>query len=52
MLIEKLIKRKDEYMISGIGGKGEFFFSFWSPPSSFLSFFLFDRKLESLFPTK
>jgi hypothetical protein len=25
---EKIIKRKDEYMILGIGGKGEFFFSF------------------------
>jgi hypothetical protein len=44
MFIERLIKRKDEYMISGIGGKGEFFFSLWLSSIPFSLFFLFDRK--------
>jgi hypothetical protein len=39
MLIEKLIKRKDEYMISGIGGKGEFFSLSGRPPLPFSLFF-------------
>ena len=37
--------KKYEFRILGLGGKGEFFFSFWPPLSSFLSFFIFDRKL-------
>jgi hypothetical protein len=49
MSIEKLIKEEEEEeeegMISSFfRGKDVFLFSFWSPPSSFLSFFLFDRK--------
>jgi hypothetical protein len=40
MFIEKLIKRKDEYMIYGIGGKGEVFLLFLAA-LSFLSLTFF-----------
>jgi hypothetical protein len=40
MSVEKLIKRKDEYMISGIGENGEVFLLFLVV-LSFLSLFLF-----------
>jgi hypothetical protein len=42
MSIEQLIKKKEEFMISGF--LGAFFISWLAASSSFLSFFLFDRK--------
>jgi len=44
MSIEQLIKKKEECMISGFLKEGAFFLSWLAAPSSFLSFFLFDRK--------
>ena len=43
MSIEKLNQMKDEYMISGLGGKGEFLFSF-------LLFFYLITNLNPYFP--
>jgi hypothetical protein len=39
MSIEKLIKLKDEYMISGIEGKGDLFSLPGRPPIPFYLFF-------------
>jgi hypothetical protein len=44
MSIEQLIKKEEECMISGFLKEGAFFLSWLVAPSSFLSFFLFDRK--------
>jgi hypothetical protein len=44
MSIEQLIKKKKEFMISGFLEEGVFFLSWLAAPSSFLSFFLFDKK--------
>jgi hypothetical protein len=44
MSIEQLIKKEEECMILGFLEEGEFFLSWLVSPSSFLSFFLFDRK--------
>jgi hypothetical protein len=46
MSIEKLIKEEEEEegMISGFFRGNGVLFSLLSPPSSFFSFFLFDRK--------
>jgi hypothetical protein len=44
MSIEQLINKKEECMISGFLEEGEFFLSWLTAPSSFISFFLFDKK--------
>jgi hypothetical protein len=44
MSIEQLIKKKKECMISGFLEEGVFSLSWLAAPSSFLFFFLFDRK--------
>jgi hypothetical protein len=44
MFVEKLIKKKDECMISGFLEEGGVFFFLAGCPSSLLSFFLYPRK--------
>jgi hypothetical protein len=46
------MKRKDEYMISGIGGKGGVFFLFLAPPFLFLFLFYLIGNHNPYFPTK
>jgi hypothetical protein len=49
MFVEKLIKKKEEYMISGFLEEGGVFLLLVGCPPSFLSFFLYPRKPLSLF---
>ena len=49
MSIEQLIKKEEECMISGFLEEGAFFLSWLVAPSSFHSFFLFDRNPNIFF---